>query len=354
MLGSFVALETPSLEVVYYPGPIPSGPATLTLMGLLFDKIHFPNVYLPSEGYDIDEVKKEAERIAGLGIRDYNTAVLVGALRFLPLAGELKEFCYFSGRDGQVFGNVDKGANELVKALDEKIFGPPQPNSHPIYETGHHKALPGGEQYIDYPGSLYYPANAIVYASTKGIPLVNDNPGLPVPALGGTAAKDNVKLLTTILALECANLVLPKIRVLQPQEILEMRDDLSKYLRPFRLSLLRLTGELNRAISNTSTNDEILSAARFLVETEVQPSLIELKAAIEAPSKRWYNRAFDVAKQVPELATSFATLPTNVAIAKVLAALGAILVDMQSEEAEKRASRSGMYYLLKLRDVSDG
>lgn len=193
----------------------------------------------------------------------------------------------------------------------------------------------------------------MVYASANRIPLLNDNPGLPVPALAGTAVKDNVKLLTTILALECANLVLPKIRVLQPQEILEIRDDLSKYLRPFRLSLLRLAGELNKAISSTSTNDEILRASRFLIETEVQPSLIELRAAIEAPGKRWYNRAFDVAKQVPELATSFATLPTNVAIAKVLAALGAILVDMQSEETEKRASRSGMYYLLKLRDARD-
>lgn len=348
-----MALETPSLEVVYYAGPIPSGPAALTLMGLVFDKIHFPNVYLPAEGYDIDEVKKEAQRIADLGRRDYNTAVLVSAMRFLPLARELKESCYFSGHDGQVFGNVDNGANELVKVLDEQIFGPPQPNFYPIHETGHHKALPGGEQYIDYPGSLHYPANAIVYASANGIPLLNDNPGLPVPALAGIAAKDNVKLLTTILALECANLVLPKIRVLQPKEILEMRDDLSKYLRPFRLSLLRLAGELNKAISSTSTNDEILSASRFLIETEVQPSLIELKAAIEAPGKRWYNRAFDVAKQVPELVTSFATLPTNVAIAKVLAALGAILVDMQSEDTEKRASRSGMYYLLKLRDVKD-
>lgn len=81
-----MALEIPSLEVVYYAGPIPSGPAALTLMGLVFDKIHFPNVYLPTEGYDIDEVKKEAQRIADLGRRDYNTAVLVSAMRFLPLA----------------------------------------------------------------------------------------------------------------------------------------------------------------------------------------------------------------------------------------------------------------------------
>lgn len=56
-----MALETPSLEVVYYPSPIPSGLAALTLMGLVFDKIHFPNVYLPTSGFDIEDAKREAE-----------------------------------------------------------------------------------------------------------------------------------------------------------------------------------------------------------------------------------------------------------------------------------------------------
>ena len=213
----------------------------------------------------------------------------------------------------------------------------PSPNrcsrgAHPMYETGFHKALPDKEQYIDYPGSLHYPATAMIYASRHGIPLINDNLNLPVPALGGVNSKDNARLLTTILAMECANLVLPKIRVLHPREIMEMREDLSKHLQPFRLSLLRLSAELNKAISSTSSLEEILRAARFIVETEVQPTLIELKASIDAPSKRWYSRALEVAKQVPELVTSFATMPTNMAIARVLAALGGILVDMQSEE----------------------
>jgi hypothetical protein len=349
-----VVLETPALEVVYYPSPIPSGPGALTLMGLIFDKVHFPNVYLPTSGYDPEAVRKEADRIAALGLRDYNTAVLVSALRFLPLVKDLDGFCVFTGQEGQLFGNVDKmRAIDLVKALDEEIFGPPKPGFHPTYETGFHKALPDNEQYIDYPGTLHYPATAMIYASGKKIPLINDNPNLPVPALGGVGAKDNARLLTTILAMECANLVLPRIRVLHPREIMEMREELSKHLQPFRLGLLKLSAELNKAISSTSSREEIIRAACFIVETEVQPTLIELKASIEAPSKRWYNRALEVAKQVPELAASFATMPTNVAIAKVLAALGSILVDMQSEEAGKRASRSGMYYLLKLRDAAE-
>lgn len=348
-----MSADTHKLEVVYYPRPIPSSPSTLTFLGLIFDKVHFPNVYLPAGGFDEEAVQKEANRIESLGIRNYNDWILVGVLRFLPLAGQLKEFCYFTGEKDQVFGGVDKGATEIVRELDEMIFGPPKENFQRIYETGSRKALPDGEHYIDYPGNLHYPANAMVYAGHHGIPLVNDVLSLPVPAIGGDLAKNNTKLLTTILAMECASLVLPKIRVLEPQELLEVREDLSKYIHPFRLSLLRLAAELNKAISQTSSHEEIVKAARFVVETEVHPSLVELREAIERPSKRWYNRAFDIAKQAPELATSFATMPASIAIAKVLAAIGSILVDVQSEQLKKEAARSGMYYLLKLREANE-
>lgn len=318
-------------------------------MGLVFDKIHFPNVFLPAAGYDAEAVRVEADRIAALGLRDYNTVVLVSALRFLPVVKQLEGFCKFTGFDGQIFGDVDKkGTSDLVRALDEKIFGPPKPGFMPTYETGFHKGLPGCDQYIDYPGSLHYPATAIAYSARNNLPLINDNPSLPVPALGGVSAKDNAKLLTAILALECAGLVLPKIRVLQPQELMELREDLAPHLRPFRLALLRLSAELNKAISSTSSQQEIVRAARFIVETDVQPTLLELKAALEAPSKRWYSRAMDATKQVPELVTSFATMPTHLAIARALSALGGVLVDIHAEKAERNASRSGMYYLLKL------
>jgi len=44
--------ENLKLEAVYYPHVIPSGVESLTLMGLVFDRIHFPGVYIPKDGYD--------------------------------------------------------------------------------------------------------------------------------------------------------------------------------------------------------------------------------------------------------------------------------------------------------------
>lgn len=341
------------LEVVYYASPIPTSSAVLTFLGLVFDRIHFPNVYLPSDGFDTEAVKAEADRIQGLGLYDYDTAILVRTLRFIEIANQLKDVCYFTGEKGQIFGAVDKGASEIVKVLDEAIFGPPKEAIVPIHVPGYHKGLSGGEQYIDYPGPLYYPANALIYAARHGIPVINDQPGLPVPALGGDVAKNNAKLLSTILAVECASLVLPKVRPLHPQELLEVRQELNQYLRPFRLGLLKVAGELNNNIEHSSSYEEIMKAAQFMIETSVVPHLVELRAELERPSKPWYHRAFDVAKQVPELATSFATMPIGMFAAKALASMGGFLVDLDSGQKKQIAARSGMYYLLKLKEVGE-
>ena len=333
--------------------PVPSGPASLTFMGLIFDKIHFPRVYFPSDGYDVADVIKEAERLQNLERIDYNTAVLIGTLRFLPIANQLREFCYFTGKEGEAFHDDEEGTEKIIKALDVELFGPPKENFIPIYEKNFVKGLPGNESSIHYPGPLQYPANALIYSAKHGIPLINDDLHMPVPARGGDSPKNNSKLLATILAMECASFVLPKLKPLHPREILEMRHELSNFIAPFRLSVLRLAGELNKAITSANTSDEVIQAAKFLVETEVQPSLIELQNVINKPSKRWYYRAFDAAKQVPELATAYATMSPNLAIAKTLAAIGNIFVDIHAERAENEAKRSGMYYLLKLKEANE-
>lgn len=327
--------------------------AVLTFLGVVFDKIHFPNVHLPTVGFDMNEALAEAERIAKLGIRNHDTAIVVGILRFLPYVRDLEGFCHFASVPNQIFGATDKSVNEIVSALDEAIHGPPADGFYPSYMSGHHKALPGNEKSINYPGALHYPSNALVYAARHDLPIVNDDLSLPIPSLGGIDAKHNAKLLTTILALECASLVLPKIKALPPKELMEMREELGQYMRPFRLSLLNLSKELNKAIESTATGEEIQAAAKFIVDTEVYPKVLELKDVLESPDKRWYNRAFDVAKQVPELATSFATLPTADAITKALTAVGGVLVDVHQTSKKSAAKRTGFYYLLKLSKLSD-
>lgn len=341
-----------SLEVVYYGSPVPRNGASLTFLGLLFDRIHFPNVYLPRQGFDLVAAIAERERIENLDRIDYSTAILINVMTYLEMAEQLKDVCYFTGEKGQVCGGADMGAAAEIVAVLNKIMFPVKETSLPIGYPGSYKGLPCGE-HIDYPGPLYYPANALIYAARHGLPVVNDQPGLPVPALGGDEAKYNAKLLSTILAIECASLVLPKIRPLHPQELVEARAELKQYLGPFRLALLRVAAELNSAIEHSSSHQEIMKAAKFMVETSVVPHLVELRSAVEKPNKPWYSRAFDLAKQVPELTTSFATMPVGLFAAKALGTIGGFLVDADEGQRKKQAARSGMYYLLKLKEVGE-
>ncbi len=347
---------TPKLEAVYYGSPIPLSKASLTFLGVVFDTLHFPNVNLPDAGFDPAAVAQEANRIEGHGFTDYNTQLLVGALRILPLLEDLKQFCHFAAQEGQVFGGVDKDkeTQALAAALDELVFGPPKAGFIRTFETGFNKGLPGCDLSVDYPGVLHYPANAIVYAARHHLPLVNDNPLLPVPALGGQDAKNNARVLATILAMECVNLVLPMIRPLSPREVVELREDLRDYLQPFRSALMRLAAELNRGISQSATHEEIVEAARFVVETEVQPTLVELQSALSKPAKHWTVRGFELAKQVPELASAFATMPLGLAVAKAMAVFGGVFVDIHEKRAQREAARSPMYYLLRLKRTTDG
>ena len=67
---SSAALPTPSLEAVYYATPIPSGLVSLTMLGIVFDRLHFPDVWLPESGYDPEATAAEAKRIEALPYLD--------------------------------------------------------------------------------------------------------------------------------------------------------------------------------------------------------------------------------------------------------------------------------------------
>jgi hypothetical protein len=41
-----------TFDVVYYTGPVPSSWQTLATLALVFDKIHFPGVYMGTDGLD--------------------------------------------------------------------------------------------------------------------------------------------------------------------------------------------------------------------------------------------------------------------------------------------------------------
>lgn len=336
------------LEVVYYPSPAPTRLTTLTVLGLLFDRVHIPNVRVPKTGFDPEQVAADIRRIEGHGFKDYDTWLLLALMKY-AITPAVHEFFYFTGDEEQVFGGdaAMKRAGPLVGTLYQEIFGPIQPGGfQPMFTPGHHKGLAGGAT-IDYPGPFFYQANALLYAGEQGLPLLNDDPRVPVPALTGMDAKHNAAVLATIMAMQCVQLVLPEIGELQPAQIVEARDDLKKYVRPFRLSLLQLAGQLNSAITATSDFGEIKRAAEFIATTEVYPKLEEFKNELAKSKQRgWWPRTWDLVKASPGLAALYSAGHFPAAISGSVKAFGSWFIAGVTEQAP----RSGLHYLLKLQE----
>lgn len=344
--------DATSLQAVYYPGPVPSGAASLTVMGIIFDRIHFPNVYIPRGGFDETALIEEIKRLESLDQRTPDTVTLISAMKIALHADSLHNICVFTGEEGQIFGGDLAGAEPIVEALYEAIHGPPRENFTPVLDKGSHKSFPSDEQYVDYPGAFHYPANAILYSGKTGIPLVNDNPYIPIPAIPQEAAENNAALLSTILTMECVKLLLPEIRPLQPAELKNLRAELSEDLQGFRVSILKLAKELNSGLKQGAALDEVQDRAQFLVRTDVRPRLVELKDTLEAPARPWAARFCDGAMIIPQLACSLFTMPTHLAIAQALMNVAGILQgeDKAARERNEAARRSGISYLLKLQE----
>ena len=83
--------ETLRLEAVYLSTPIPRNLAVLTAMGAIFDKVYFPGVYLPKEGFDVGELDKEIARLKALP-QDYHNQLLRGILSLTKHAKTLAGF----------------------------------------------------------------------------------------------------------------------------------------------------------------------------------------------------------------------------------------------------------------------
>ena len=247
------------LECVYYPGPVPCDAAVLTTLCFVFDKIHFPGVYLPKGDYDADLLRQEITRLEALTPKSFKTDRLIGTLKFLdyrlPLDGILE---YPTSRDSLYEYGSDAG--KLARAIYDANY-PPRKNFEPIFDRTSTKGLPESDEAVAFAGDFYYQAGAIDYAAQTGLPLVDDGSGLSLPFQA--RYKDNARSLATILAVESMGLVLPDLPLLTTQELVDFRTENAKELRNFRAAMLRYSKVLNDQLSVDASVAEVHRKAMF-------------------------------------------------------------------------------------------
>jgi hypothetical protein len=340
-----------SLDVVFYSSPVPRSLRTLAILALVFDKVHFPGVYIPEQIDDKETARQvakwssDASTLRSIRPEAYNCIVYALHRKFLG------DFCLFGGKVGYA-GTLEPDAEQLVRSFEEAIYGPPPENFFPAYDMGFAMAVPGsGSASVNGPSWLSYPPNALLFASRRGLVIVNDDPSLPV--LGVPASfKADARGLATTLALEAVSLTLPALPKLTFEQIAELRSETRDDTKTFRRAMLRLSRDLNAALLSNASLQDVQREARFLVETSVLPELAEIRESLAKPSKPWYRRATDLATSVPELVGNFATLPTSMATARLLAALANLLADVRDGQLEASgvAKRGGLHFLIRVQD----
>jgi hypothetical protein len=117
--------ELDRFEAVYYSYAVPRSAEILTILGLVFDRIHFPGVHLPPIGFDEEAVEREFQRIAAFQRKDPSTEQLLACMAYAVQQKHLSDFCVFPGFDnGKPLGTVPKEAHVIVDKLEEMLFGP--------------------------------------------------------------------------------------------------------------------------------------------------------------------------------------------------------------------------------------
>jgi len=218
-----------------------------------------------------------------------------------------------------------------------------------MFASNYSKNIPGGDEFISYPGSYHYFAHAIKKSGETGLLIVSDLPGLPIPGFEEISPENNAKLLSAILAVEATKLALPALPIMHPEELMEFRAENTDTLRHFRRAMLTYASDLNGKIKGLKSS-EVEEATKFFVDTEIVPILDALRDAMNAPARPWYKRIIDGAGVLAQVGPSFFTMPPEAAVATALSKFaGQFAVELIAEGDHRDAlKRSGLYYLLKL------
>jgi hypothetical protein len=148
------------------------------------------------------------------------------------------------------------------------------------------------------------------------------------------------------------NLALPDLPVLTPQEIVEFRMENVRELKNFRGAMLRFAKSLNSLISENTSDEELQRKTKFVLDTEIIPSLHDLNRDLINPNRPWHRRIVDTVR----IASSIATGAFTGGLAGTTAAegiKGLVLSEFEGKgEKLQAAKRNGLYYLLKAKGIA--
>jgi hypothetical protein len=195
----------------------------------------------------------------------------------------------------------------------------------------------GTDEEFDLYTRLQVSALALQTCDSEGaVPVTDDlRSQTPMTYVVGAHATRDARLQAVALALSSIKLALPAIAPdLRDEEILEARDRLRDQLGPFRAAMLRLAPLVRDRISDNDRFDELLAEAKFVADTRVLPTLVEVQRRLERERGRFWRRILMKAGPLlPQFVLSWSsTSAVSAAVAAIQQAAG-IATDRINHEA---------------------
>jgi hypothetical protein len=133
-----------------------------------------------------------------------------------------------------------------------------------------------------------------------------------------------------------------------PGQLVDFREQNKKHLTAFRRGMLKYAAKLDAMLKSEDV-EHISERTKFLVKTEIQPVLDELRSDIQKSNRPWSVRAADIAT----IGGSITVVCLSSGIAGAFDSLARI-ADVVSKElqaakgAEELRNKSDLYYLLEV------
>lgn len=293
------------MEIIYYPYPVPLNRYTISVLGILFDRVYLPGVYLPPTNIDLHDLENEDKRLTEIQKNHPETygRIMIALVRFLKDYQDLKGI--FVGTVKQNGGELlEKESMDFAKHLEQAIYGIPPKGFTPLINQGVYFGVGGGD--INSPDWITYPANAYVYSLKTKTPLFTDNLDFPFPER--VEHHSDVEALSSYLAMSTLTINLPRIKPLSANRIIEVRTKMKDDIAAFKSTMVEYVDRFRQLTGNNPSLAKLQKEADYIAQSVIQPKVNELIRRLETPGEIFKAEMFDYGLDVASL---FARLKIN-------------------------------------------
>lgn len=337
---------------IYCSGLFIPNPAMLTTLCILFDQIYFANnleyVLSFSKKYKITlndrKMKEKCDHMVFEPVIESDEIFIEDPLDGLTegqketVRAYLMQAQYFFIHNHELLGNIIKSDmlpdNDPLEVELIKMGNVGELNTYAVREKALQVSLDGLHQMNDLIDQGAFPIIGKYHID------VNES----------QAERLSSRSLASLLAMKSVELVLPAMKEVEPEIVLEARDRLKDQLPLFWASMLKLSTKLKAQIDQGMKSKDIIFETQEIVDTTVLPALIELKSKINMEKKNWFykilNPLYDGVKMFmgnPKLTTE------NLVITGLSTGMNITsnFID-QEYEIQKIKKEAGLTFLLRL------